>query len=152
MRRSAGFSDAPCPAHGGDAMTIESDETASQATILDASVLADLALLAPNDPTFLESLVGTFLERSEEIRDSLVIAVDSGDTRTIAGLAHQFTSSSAQMGALHASQIARRIADDARVDEDQRSADLGLLCKELIEAMDETFLALRARKATSDGD
>ena len=74
--------------------------------ILDNSIIAELREVMEDG---FDEIITTFLEKSPELMDRLQDAEEVGDITAMAGPAHSLKSSSANMGAMKLSALARAI-------------------------------------------
>jgi HPt (histidine-containing phosphotransfer) domain-containing protein len=77
--------------------------------ILDETVLAELVTSTGNDLAFVRDLVETYLAEAPAQVEGIAVAVAGADAAALVRPAHTLKSSSATMGALRLSAIARRL-------------------------------------------
>lgn len=130
----------------------EIEDPMGREPLIDPTALAVLAELAPDEPSFLLGLIDTFIVRASELADQLGTSIAAGDVRTVRDIAHEFCSTSLQMGALPASRIARQLADQARPTSAAGSTEIERLGKELVEAMREAIDAIGDLRGSLAGD
>lgn len=75
-------------------------------TVIDMDRINDAA---DGDVEFLRELVGVYLEDASEKLNELQQAIERSDAHRLGRTAHQLKGSSANMGAIHVSQIAKEI-------------------------------------------
>jgi HPt (histidine-containing phosphotransfer) domain-containing protein len=77
--------------------------------ILDETVLAELMTSTGNDLAFVRDLVETYLAEAPAQVEGIAVAVAAADPAALVRPAHTLKSSSATMGAVRLSAIARRL-------------------------------------------
>ena len=77
--------------------------------ILDESVLAELMDSTGNDMEFVRDLVETYLAEAPAQVEGIAVAVAGADAAALVRPAHTLKSSSATMGAMRLSAVARRL-------------------------------------------
>jgi len=77
--------------------------------VLDEAVLAELLATTGDDPAFLRELVETYLAEAPAQVEAIAVAVARADAAALVRPAHTLKSSSATMGALRLSAVARRL-------------------------------------------
>lgn len=77
--------------------------------ILDETVLAELVASTGNDLAFVRDLVETYLAEAPAQVEGIAVAVAGADAAALVRPAHTLKSSSATMGAVRLSAIARRL-------------------------------------------
>jgi HPt (histidine-containing phosphotransfer) domain-containing protein len=90
--------------------------------VLDAAVLAELRQSTGDDDEFLRELGDAYVSEGREHLDAILAAAAAGDAGAMLRPAHTLKSSSASLGAMRLSAIARRLEEAAR---EGREADLG---------------------------
>jgi len=93
----------------------DSSSNNESAMILDTSVVEALSSLAkPGKPSVFFTIASLFLKNTPDVLKNLREALDENDIETLSRLAHSLKSSSASLGALDLSEIAKRLEIDAR--------------------------------------
>lgn len=77
--------------------------------ILDQAVLAELLASTGDDPEFVRELLETYLAETPEQLDAISAAIAADDAATLVRPAHTLKSSSATMGAMRLSALAREL-------------------------------------------
>ena len=77
--------------------------------ILDEAVLAELMTSTGNDTAFVRDLVETYLAEAPAQVEGIAAAIAAADASALVRPAHTLKSSSATMGALRLSAVARRL-------------------------------------------
>ena len=108
--------------------------------ILDEAVLAELLATTGDDPAFVRELIDTYLAEAPTQLDAVATAVDGADAAALVRPAHTLKSTSATLGAMRLSAVARRLemagrsgaldagarADMGRVQEEWQAASQAL--------------------------
>jgi HPt (histidine-containing phosphotransfer) domain-containing protein len=81
----------------------------SDAAVLDQAVLDELLASVGGDESFIADLAATYLAEGPADLDAMQAAAEAGDSAAIVRPAHTLKSSSASLGAMRLSQIAREI-------------------------------------------
>jgi len=84
----------------------------SQEPIIDQKIIDDLIDLMGVD--FIRELVDAFCEETPQLMTELRRALDGSDANTFRRLAHSIKSSSASLGALHFSSLARELESSGK--------------------------------------
>ena len=77
--------------------------------VLDTSVLAELQATTGDDSAFVRDLVETYLVETPAQMDGISAAVAANDAEALVRPAHTLKSSSATLGAMRLSQVAREL-------------------------------------------
>jgi HPt (histidine-containing phosphotransfer) domain-containing protein len=77
--------------------------------IVDEAVLTELLASTGDDPTFLRELLDTYLAETPEQLDAITAAVAADDAALLVRPAHTLKSSSATLGAMGLSALAREL-------------------------------------------
>ena len=118
---------------------------ADLAPVLDQSVLDELRESVGDDDAFIADLVATYLGESADHLAAMDAAAAAGDAAAIVRPAHTLKSSSAALGAMRLSVIARDIEIAGRAG---NTADLPARVAEARAAWDETVREMRAAGLT----
>jgi HPt (histidine-containing phosphotransfer) domain-containing protein len=111
------------------------------APILDQSVLAELRESVGDDEEFIADLVATYVSEGEGHLSAMDAAADAADAAAIIRPAHTLKSSSAALGAMRLSQIAREIEMAGRAGD---AADLSTRVADARAAWDATLREMTA--------
>jgi len=84
--------------------------------VLDETVLAELLASTGDDPAFVRELLETYLAETPEQLLAIRTAVDAGNASELVRPAHTLKSSSATLGAMRLSALARDLEMAARTD------------------------------------
>ncbi len=77
--------------------------------VLDEATLGDLVMTTGDDPAFVRELVETYLGDTPGLMDAMGSAVEADDAAALIRPAHTLKSSSATVGALRLSAVAREL-------------------------------------------
>lgn len=77
--------------------------------VLDEATLGDLVMTTGDDPAFVRELVETYLHDTPELMEAIGAAVETDDAAALVRPAHTLKSSSATVGALRLSAVAREM-------------------------------------------
>ncbi|HEY7525673.1 MAG TPA: Hpt domain-containing protein [Candidatus Limnocylindria bacterium] len=77
--------------------------------LVDEGVLADLLASTGDDPAFIRELLETYLAETPEQMAAMTAAVDANDADALVRPAHTLKSSSATLGAMRLSALAREL-------------------------------------------
>jgi HPt (histidine-containing phosphotransfer) domain-containing protein len=77
--------------------------------LVDEAVLADLLTSTGDDPAFVRELVETYLAETPEQLEAITAAIDADDADALVRPAHTLKSSSATLGAMRLSALAREL-------------------------------------------
>jgi len=94
-----------------------------EAPILDQSVIDELRASVGGDDAFIADLVATYLAEGPGHLDAIAAGVAAGDAGAVVRPAHTLKSSSASLGAMRLSQLAREIEFAGRDGESAGLAD-----------------------------
>jgi HPt (histidine-containing phosphotransfer) domain-containing protein len=114
--------------------------------ILDDTVLDELRGATGGDEEFIVDLVETYVEEGAANLDGLVAAAAAGDADAIVRPAHTLKSSSASLGAMRLSAIARAVEEAGREGRSDGFADDVALAKSTWVATLEAFAAAGLRR------
>ena len=101
--------------------------------IIDATVIAEIATLVPNEPQFICDLIATFLRHAEPLLDQLQSETEDVAARS---LAHKFKGMSLQVGACRLAHLCARIEDSP--------TSRHSLSRELYTIANDTFTTLKS--------
>jgi HPt (histidine-containing phosphotransfer) domain-containing protein len=93
------------------------------APLLDEAVLAELRTATGGDDAFIRELVETYVTEGAENMEGMLAAAAAGDPAAIVRPAHTLKSSSASLGAMRLSAIARAIEEAGRTGVSDRLAE-----------------------------
>jgi HPt (histidine-containing phosphotransfer) domain-containing protein len=83
--------------------------------VIDRSVLASLReLQEEGDPDIVAEVGGLFIKHSPEKIDAIMLSVENGDAKGLHMAAHSLKSSSAYVGAMHLSALAKELEQMGR--------------------------------------
>ena len=116
------------------------------APVLDEGVLEDLRASVGDDEAFIADLVETYMTEGAANLDGIVAAAAAGDPEAIVRPAHTLKSSSASLGAMRLSAIARGIEEAGRVGEPEGLADAAELARSTWLETVEAFAAAGLRR------
>jgi HPt (histidine-containing phosphotransfer) domain-containing protein len=91
--------------------------------LVDLEVVADLRAATGDDDEFLADLISTYIAEGTDHLDAMVAALAGGDAGALVRPAHTLKSSSASVGAMRLSEVARGIEVAARDGHDIDLAD-----------------------------
>jgi HPt (histidine-containing phosphotransfer) domain-containing protein len=103
--------------------------TLDGAPVLDEGVLEDLRASVGDDEAFIIDLVETYVTEGAANLDSIMAAAAAGDPEAIVRPAHTLKSSSASLGAMRLSTIARGIEEAGRAGVPDGLADAAELAR-----------------------
>ena len=116
--------------------------------VLDESVLAELLASTGNDMAFVRDLVETYLVEAPAQVEGIAGAVAAADAAALVRPAHTLKSSSATMGAMRLSAVARRLEMAGRAGElDAATAADAATVRTECEAASEALTGWLAREA-----
>ncbi len=120
LQKWAGCDD-KLPGDGADGMEqdlLGYDARAGDTAVLDLAMLSGLkALDTPENPGFMEKIVGIFVKDTPAILDKMKEARGKGDMQTLHRLAHSLKSSSASLGAMLLSELCKKLEVQASLGE-----------------------------------
>ena len=114
--------------------------------ILDPSVIDELRAATGDDEAFILDLVETFVTEGAANLEGMVAAASSGDVAAIVRPAHTLKSSSASLGAMRLSAIARAIEESGRAGGGTGLAEIVELARSTWAATLEAFTAAELRR------
>jgi CheY-like chemotaxis protein len=114
--------------------------------LLDEAVVTELETL---DGDLLNDLVSLYFDEAARHESELRGALDRGETRTVAEVAHKLQGSSMTIGAAHVALVASEFERTAGAGDETATSDL---LDKLRTALGETKEAFRSRMADPDGD
>ena len=114
--------------------------------VLDGAVLDELRQATGDDAAFIIDLVETYVEEGAANLDGMIAAVAAGDPEAIVRPAHTLKSSSASLGAMRLSAIARSVEEAGRAGRADGLADDVALAKATWVATLEAFAAAGLRR------
>jgi HPt (histidine-containing phosphotransfer) domain-containing protein len=116
------------------------------APVLDMAVIAELRDATGGDDAFIIDLVETYVTEGAANLEGIVAAAAAGDPEAIVRPAHTLKSSSASLGALRLSAIARGIEEAGRTGESEGLADAAELARSTWLETVEAFAAAGLRR------